>query len=342
MRIDLGALLEQHDYREELGAAAIAKGADIDRRTVTKFLNGTASRIAMLDLSRLCEWLVTKDVNSTELPGALFHQNWFWSAISGKPVTFHLGEKRQREGPSFTKRWVALDDVMVVNEVTTAVARATSPRRTIASAYVPLHVSDGSDDSQRPVDRAMAKRMYNQVAQHRGVNIMVGSPRANLLTELLVADLFSRTPFRAPQTMKRGLPFFLRFPSRGDSIESCCGGSGGPSWVASSEPGIYYYYEKHWQHALWTSETADAAIILTRQRRDRSRTDVAFAGLTGRSTRCASRLFIDNPSMFKPDCEGPNECLYGVSLCVLEFNPMRSREFDDADAVMARPIKLVP
>ncbi len=76
------------------------------------------------------------------------------------------------------------------------------------------------------VDDLRSHEWFNQLGQGETALISIGSPRANLASEYLLAQMFGREPFRAPRFENgrpAGLPFAFAWPPvASEHIESCC------------------------------------------------------------------------------------------------------------------------
>jgi hypothetical protein len=204
------------------------------------------------------------------------------------------------------------------------------------------------------VDDLRSHEWFNQLGQSETALISIGSPRANLASEYLLAQMFGREPFRAPHFENgrpAGLPFAFAWPpAASEHIESCC---------AISERELRILKEP-WARAV-ASEKASALLInapalrtiaqavpaattswipvprvppksqawdmyatIVAQRRDKGQIWVVLCGISGPATHAAA-IQLKNIEAALPAVErGHGEVMWGVIKVKMTFKPSTS------------------
>jgi hypothetical protein len=327
VRICLQRVLKDYKIPEHGVVSSIAREVKLDRDWVTKVRDGVQQKIPLAKLSSLCLWLIRKGVPAHVLPHVLFDRGEVREAIDQSgTVEFYLGQKCTLEslrsdspadvGRFFTRKWLASDDVEAWSDITTDLSlyRHVPQFRTIC---VPYHVTETGQPQREQKDRFEAGERFDKLIKSKDTShILIGSPRANLLTEHLVAHVFGQDGFVAPK--RRGVPFYFRYrPGPGPSaLTSCMGGiQSHPLCPNGEAPGVYYLNEKlKWECAGWTSDKQDAGVILSLQFAESKRITVALMGYSGRATRWAAHAFLQDSEQFRPTLEQGNRRV-GVYVC---------------------------
>jgi hypothetical protein len=195
------------------------------------------------------------------------------------------------------------------------------------------------------VDDLRSHEWFNQLGQGETALISIGSPRANLASEYLLAQMFGREPFRAPRFENgrpAGLPFAFAWPpAASEHIESCC---------AISERELRLLKEP-WARAV-ASERASALLInapasrtiswipvprvppksltwdmyatIVAQRRDKGQIWLVLCGISGPATHAAA-IQLKNIEAALPAVErGHGEVMWGVIKVKLTTKPSTS------------------
>ena len=204
------------------------------------------------------------------------------------------------------------------------------------------------------VDDVRGQEWFHQLGQSETALISIGSPRANLASEFLLAQMFGREPFHAPNFdngRPAGLPFAFAWPPvASEHIESCC---------AISEQELQRLKEP-WARAV-ASEKASALLInapstragarpdstpasswisvprvppksqawdmyatVVAQRRDKGQIWVVLCGISGPATHAAA-IQLKNIAEALPSVErGHGEVMWGVIKVKMTTKPSTS------------------
>ncbi len=335
VRFCLRRVLKTFKIRQTGAVSKIAREMKLDRPWLTQVRDGVQEKVPLDKLSKLCRWLIDQGVPAHVLPHALFDRGEVRESIDQSgAVQFYLGQKCTLEpfrssspldtGKLFTRKWLASDDVEAWSDITSDLSlyRQVPPFRTIC---VPFHVAETGQPQREKQDRFEAGEKFDELLRSKDTShILIGSPRANLLTEHFVAHVFGQEAFVAPQ--RRGVPFYFRYrPGPGPyPLTSCMGGTEShPRCSGGEAPGVYYVDEKRsWDCAGWTSEDQDAAVILTVQHtesrpmklKESNPITVALVGYSGRATRWAARAFLEDSEQFRP-AEDQGTRRVGIYVC---------------------------
>ena len=182
----------------------------------------------------------------------------------------------------------------------------------LRSHFIELPSVQGNDEERRAEfkrTQKTARDSFKTLRKDKAVRatFYIGSQRANLHTELFVAERWNATAFEPPQGR---VPFYLRY--RDDAPPrppSCFGGSDEdfPGELPKDQrgEGIYYRLDGTWRPApvprpskRGKHETAGVVVVTSNE--SHTHTELAFIGYTGAATQGCCNAVLTNPAAFWP------------------------------------------
>jgi DNA-binding Xre family transcriptional regulator len=283
----------------------MAEATGLSRHTIRRLISGESVAVTTDTLGWICGYLYAQGVTEG-LPGILFGARpaRLVDALAlHRDVTVYLAEYR-RQG-DFPRSWVARDDSAVLARFFAMIARSEAEKQPleVKTEYVASHLPPPGTDlipSALEEDRSRAKALFRRmVAETRGGFVIVGSQRANLLSECFVSDIFGCKAFEPGRSK---VPLYLKYQEHARG-PSCFGGDDPPTGEGpSAPPGIYYQRKVGAPWELLPSTrgkhgTGAGGVIL---RRDAAadKLEVLVFGLTAISTAAMGKIIASQPDSF--------------------------------------------
>jgi hypothetical protein len=330
-------LLNRHG--KSVGRGAITKmheKTDIHMNTAAKYFNGIDLQAVHLDvLTQICDYLQQEIGIDVPLPGSLFYEDTLWDALRDLDVTFFIGAN-WFEGESLDHDGrISRYDHRAQSLLAAHLAGLNPAKTDFQEEFVPyLHHYKPDDIPPSPEDSARSRKLYElYFAGDRKLkaNIIIGSQKSNLVTELFVADCFGEQPFVLPGEPK--VPFFL-VPRESDSrFTSCFGGAEPPGMIERGHaPGIHYRENGAWSHSIeWFTDTQDAGVVLIRHKPATDVLDVAIFGFSALGTYLVAKHFVERGDLFWNSQHKPADQQIGLYLCEIALADHSVRKITPID-----------
>jgi hypothetical protein len=265
-------------------------------------------------------------------------------AAPGK-VTIYLGEYQETRDDRLTMLWVSRRDSTVqarfVEKLSMPSEVDASP--IVVTEYVPFrYLPKGKRDAEKELarDQRRAKQIFTRVKDSFATTgtVFLGSPRSNLLSELLVADLFRTRPFR-PVPGRPRVPFFLTYRNKDRVVSSCFGGyRNPPRRTGKLVPGVHYLdADGQWVACPWRREKEDAAVIIVIYQPHIS-VQLAILGFTSWGTEAIGRRLLLDAAPFWEKPLAWRGRRIGVYVC--RFNTERELVRDVGEVIHARNLRV--
>jgi hypothetical protein len=157
-------------------------------------------------------------------------------------------------------------------------------------------------------DLGVARRMFKRMRSRPRENaVFIGSPRANHLVELVMADLAGERPFESSEGR---LPVHLRYRDAAHPT-SCFGGPDlPPSCDVAARPGLYFRdANDRWRVFPSRRGREDAGLVVVRHDPALGRTELAVFGGSGEGTAAMGEILRSDANEFWPDENGARDDL---------------------------------
>lgn len=328
--------------------STMAKDLRVHRHTIGKLFRNEFKNPPLDLLGKVCDWLVERGVPASELPGALFKvrlPSLLLAVQQRKSVAVYLGEYREIDDPNPVRRWISRRDSEVASDLFHHLTHHLGEPSVIVNfRYVPFRYTlrgDKVSDAQfEKEDIANSYKMFEDMRgrESQEAAILIGSQRANLLVEHLVANLFGCTPFEPPKRRIR-VPFYFLYREGSSHPErSCFGGFDNPPG-RTGEPvsGLYYLDARgKWQLCGWERHKKDAGLIITVY--DGELLQLAVLGFSGHGTVTAGKLLrTATGDQFWAERVKMKGKEVGVYVCPVEFEePAAAEQADTEDACVLK------
>jgi hypothetical protein len=205
---------------------------------------------------------------------------------------------------------------------------------------------DSYDITKEPLSQDIhkAKQMYRKlIADSAGTAfIIIGSPRANYITEEFVSDIFGCKPFKTPEKECR-VPFFFVYRETDHKVPSCFGGMRNPSVRANaSVPGLHYIGKKgRWLVYPWRANKKDSGVIITRYNPNTKGIQLAVFGYAGRATDAlGAQLMLQEKLFWPPSVEAKGKEI-GIYIC--QFDLIQKLQKESAEEnLLVKNCEVIP
>lgn len=279
----------------------MADATGLSRHTIRGIIQGKARVLSLDTLGKICGYF--HELGITEgLPGALIgaRPTRLIEALAAHgEVKLFVAEYRRDE---FPRLWVARDDAAVLQRFSAMLLpiQGDQPTR-VQTQHVATHVPPGGSGvgpATLEEDMARAQALLVEMRQDtESAAVIVGSQRANYLTECFVAELFGCDAF-VPRSGQ--VPLYLKF-QEGARSPSCFGGDDPPTGEGASAPaGIYYQPSPDAPWAFLPSDPGRrgaGGVILRRDGRIDKLEMVVF-GVSAISTAAMAKIIDSQPARF--------------------------------------------
>lgn len=311
--------------------ADLAEKTGIHPNTAGKYFNGIDLQAVHLDvLTRICDYLVKEFEVDVPLPGALFYDDSVWNVLKDLDVTFFMGANRfSGESPEHEGR-ISRHDHRAQSLLAAHLAGLNAFRTDANEEFVSyLHHGEKDEVLPNEEDKTSAENLYRRYfAPDRKLKgtIIVASQKANLITELFVADCYDAAAFTPTGEPK--VPFYLVPRDTDGQFISCFGGANPPNVIERSHaPGIHYPRGKLWNNSIeWIEEHQDAGVVLLRHFPAADVLDVAIFGFSGIGTYLVAKDFVDNGDAYWGFHEGGSGPQIGLYLCEIALADLTVRK----------------
>jgi DNA-binding Xre family transcriptional regulator len=331
--IRLRQLLAQHDRDRKGIMKQIADETGISWDVVDRLYHGKARQVYFHVLERLCDWLHRNHMGEG-LPGALFgtEPSGLLSALAAHgELTIYVGEYHEELSHGFTRISLSRADDEVGSLVVALLSGAMAPLEKRApliqfeKVYVPSYIASGASGASASKSRSAGPpeavmRLFRRMRSRQSASaaVLIGSQRANYLTEVFVADLFGCTPFAPGSGV---VPFHIVWPGGAKPPPaSCFGGPGAPGSVRDErEPGVYYRTDSgKWAFLPSRRGQRDVGLAIIRQDHARGRIEMAIFGVSGQATSAMGEILRRHPDRLWPAPEPIGRGL-DLRMCLCEF-----------------------
>ncbi|MFI5379393.1 MAG: hypothetical protein ACHRHE_08850 [Tepidisphaerales bacterium] len=322
----LRKLLRDHQLDRRGVLNEIAEYAETHRHTVSNLYTGSAVSINLKVLGRISEWLVDKGVPVEILPGALVGPGAMWDRIGlARRALVYMGEYVPGGPRKLARSMISRHDAEVASNIVKAMA-SRGHLREVEMSYVPFQYVSETSQVIRDEDKDLAKSTFERMRSRELAQtavFLIGSQKANLITEQLVASCFGAKPF-TPPTRDFKLPFFVLYRKDDMATSSCFGGRSLPKAIAlPALPGVYYQKTPgNWEGIAYDDETQqDAAIVVVTNEPNRNALEVALIGFSSISTANVGDYFLKNADDFWPPTAQREDRQIGVYICKFHRDP---------------------
>lgn len=291
LKVHLAELLA----RNNLSTLALSRAIGISAPTVDKMLSGNWKYIARDAIERSADYLGVEISEIFQLIPVPF---WDWIEES-KQCTFLRGS-HDGNGNRDDLRIPGSD-----NDATTEIARLT--RRFMPA----VTYADHERDTEALINRAMNENC-----------IVIGGPRTNAATEILLRSFFDRQPFKARANERARLPFCFCWPEGGhiktESGLGCTEKGGGKSGIMVQDLLIEadYLEPGKFSNTAVSKPARDCGLVFVANKPFGTTKRVkliVLAGFGGIGTLGAAKALIDDFRYLEPLSN--EEFVYGVVQC---------------------------
>jgi hypothetical protein len=262
-----------------------------------------------------------------------------------RDVTIYLAEYR-RQG-DFPRSWVARDDAAVLARVFAMISGIEAKKSLgVKTEYVASHLPPPGTDlipTALEEDRSRANALFRKMtAESRGGFVIIGSQRANLLSECFVSDIFGCKPFE-PGRSEVSIYLKHQEHARGPS---CFGGDDPPTGEGpSAPPGIYFQRKvgAPWEllPSIRDKHGRGAGGVILRRDGAADKLEVLVFGLTAISTAAMGKIIESQPDSFWFTEPGGSGVEVAVFLCGFDLLGMVTNE-ESIDELEIRDPKIIP
>ncbi len=298
----------------------IAKHTGAHRHTISSLYNGDAVSVNLDLLGKISEWLIEKGVPIEILPGALIGPGAMWDRIGlASRALVYMGEYVPGGPRKVARSMISRHDAAVASNIVKAMARH-GHLREVDISYVPFQYVSETSQVIREEDKALAKSTFERMRSRELAQtavFLIGSQKANLVTEQLVASCFGCKPF-TPHKSDFRLPFFVLYRKDDMAMSSCFGARTLPKAIdLPSAPGVYFQAEPdRWEGVAYDEETGqDAAIVVVTNEPNRNALEIALIGFSSVSTESVGNYFLKNADDFWPPVAHRGDRQIGVHIC---------------------------
>jgi len=303
-------------------------------------------------ISRICGYLIDQGIAAPEeLPGALFaiEPESFWELLARRTsLQICLGTRRDPGSDYVDDSWVVTADSLLLGVLLNGVSTLGGTARYYPKGEAPPAAAQGvtrtaphpeeyvqwlvlapqqNNQNQFP---EKARRVYDafEASSKDKALVALGSVKSNPVIELMLARAFRAEPFVSQDDVlyarERACPVYLRFRENLDvAVPSFSGGQRLSQHEDSSAPGIYYERaDGTWEHAPWTAEDQDAALIFYHYLPAHGRLEMVIGGFSSRSTRLLAQVLTPalTSRLWPPVYDTPERQI-GIYVVKFKFTP---------------------
>jgi DNA-binding Xre family transcriptional regulator len=329
IKMRLKKLLQEHGLYKRGIMQIMAKDLGLHRQTISKMFSDDVGTISTGTLSKICSWLIEKDVPAKLLPAALFGRDRgkLWQEFAGKErCNCFIGEYHEPREQDVLWKWLSKSDTTALAFFAQQLSapqgeNATTPE--LSFEYIPFHYPLQSYDvRQEPLaqDIQRSGKMYQKMLSDKNTSsILIGSQRVNYLLEHFVADLFKCTPFSGSAQPR--VPWFTVYREGDNMVPSCFGGKIRPDGGKDcSAPGLHYINERgKWVSFPWHLHEQDGGVVIIVRDNQNDNMSMAVFGFGGLTTEAIARATVLQEDKFiKPQWETGNREI-GIFICLVKY-----------------------
>lgn len=353
IEIRLRKLLQKQHLKRFGVESEIARYCGVNRHTIGRLYRNQGDSISLKLLSKICDWLEQeKNVPPELLPQALFGRRpaRLWEAIGSLRTRLYLGVYQESHPPEPDWKYIAQGDVSVESAIIQHLTQERLVQQKLETQYVPFRFRETQEHAivrrylEKDIENARKVFVNIKTHWHATAQIYVGSPIVNLMSELLISDLFGSDAFQEAVPRGGKVPFYMLYRSSSHAVRSCFGGRPRPAGYRGKVENFGVLYrdkENQWQLRQWVKSEQEPGIVITVYDPGCKAIQLVVFGYTGVGTeKLGAYLVGDGAEDFWPPHAESRGKQIGVYICQAIVQEESSQEKHDSKT--KRNVKVTP